>query len=167
MTTVIFTAFGAFLLFFLAQIVLARVTKPRSEDRFIVLHWVLLPMGLFGASWGLDFSHLARPADALAAYLLFFVLASSWVASYPVIYGVCPTLIISLVVRLDKSGTPFGRFKELLGLHHNSMERIDDAVHDSLIRVKDGAVTLTPMGRLILAFYKLYRGLLGLPLDPL
>ena len=65
----------------------------------------------------------------------------------------------------NKNGTQLEELKELLRLRENSTERIEDAMHDKLIRKNGLHIELTLIGRGVFKFFKIYRRVLGLKLD--
>ncbi len=157
----------AFLILFGFQIVISRLMKPRSEDKFIIALFVLLPIPIFlFFAWN-DFFGTLTLTQGFLAYILFFVLASSWVASYPAIYAVCPSLIMSYVIEKNQKGTSLEEIRQLLQLKQNSVARIDDAVNHRWIEKTGDKLQLTGYGRTFLRFFQIYRRILGLNLDPL
>lgn len=153
--------------FFLLQITLARFFRPKSEDRFIFAVWLIAPFLLFLSLWMFNFFGVLDKSTAFAAYLLFFVMASSWVASYPAIYADCPTLIISYMAWKKKSGVLISDVEECLALKKNSTDRIDDAQNNFLIEVKGDHLQLTFFGKAVGRFFMMYRKMIGLRMNPL
>lgn len=164
---IIGTTFALFFILFLFQIILARLIKPLNEDKSIILLYVALPMLLFAGGCLFHFFGRVSLREAVLIYLLFFVISSSWVASYPAIYANCPTLIISWVIVRNSHGATVEELQDLLSLKQNSTERINDAVHDKLIRKNGEKVEITLRGRVVFLFFKFYRKALGLNTDAL
>ena len=165
--SVIWAAFGIFFAMFLMQMLVQRFYKPVSEDKFIIGYFALLPFLCFIGLLAFRFFGLVPVDYAVMTYLLFFVISSSWVASYPAVYAVCPTLIMSYVIDRNKTGTPAQEIVALLSLKQNSQDRIEDAVHDKWITKTGDKVQLTWIGRTALCFFTTYRRLLGLKLETL
>lgn len=163
--TIIGYAFLVFFILFLLQIFVENIMKPKSGDKFIFSFYVITPMIIFIFVLLFDFLNEIPIEKAVITYLLFFVISSSWVATYPGIYAACPTLIIALVIHKNKNGTQLEELKELLHLKENSTERIEDAMHDKLIRKNGLRIELTLIGRGVFKFYEIYRRVLGLKLD--
>ena len=163
--TIIGYAFLAFFILFLLQILIENFMKPKSEDKFIISLYVITPMIIFIVVLLFDFLNEIPTEKVVVTYLLFFVISSTWVATYPGIYAACPTLIIALVIHKNKKGTQLEELKELLRLRENSTERIEDAMHDKLIRKNGLHIELTLIGRVVFKFYKIYRRILGLKMD--
>ena len=161
-------AVAAFGLLFIIQICIAAVFKPVSEDKFIILLFTVIPFLLFVLALTFRFFDLCAVDQGVASYLLFFVISSSWVASYPAVYAVCPTLIISyMIYRCPSDGISLAQLRQLLQLKQNSDDRIVDAVHDKWISRSGDVVKLTPFGRTVLWGFKTYRRLLGATLETL
>ena len=163
--TIIGYAFLAFFILFLLQILVENFMKPKSEDKFIFSFYVFIPMIIFIVVLLFDFLNEIPIEKVVVTYLLFFVISSTWISTYPGIYAACPTLIIAWVVYKNKNGTQIEELKELLRLRENSTERIEDAMHDKLIRKNGLHIELTLIGRGVFKFYKIYRRVLGLKLD--
>lgn len=161
---IVAAAVGCFFGMFVLQAIVARIIKIKSEDKFIIGLFVGFPalvmVGMMVASqtvpgfWPLE--------DIVLTYLLFFVIASSWVASYPAVYASCPTLIMSYIIANRPEGTARADFHKWLKLKENSVERIDDAMRESLIRLKGQNVELTGTGRAMYLFFSNYKRFLGL-----
>lgn len=161
-------AFAAFVFLFFVQISIAAVFRPVSEDKFIILLFTILPFLVFLVALGFQFFNLCSVDQGVAGYLLFFVISSSWVASYPAVYAVCPTLIISYVIyRSPRDGVSLQELRDLLQLKQNSDDRILDAVHDKWITKSGDVVMLTSFGRTVLWCFRTYRRLLGARLETL
>jgi GNAT superfamily N-acetyltransferase len=156
---------AGFCVHFVLQILLRQVYRPRNEDKFIFVFWVGLPV--LGLAVGLPFGYFGWVSiqDAFLGYLLFFAIASGWVASYPAIYAASPTLVMSYVLSHESErgrGVSFAMLNEILEVKANSIERIEDAARSSLIEVRDGRVALTPFGKKLDGFFAVYRRILGL-----
>ena len=163
--TATFIAVGGFLLLLLVQIWLGHFFKPKSEDKFILGLYVILPFVLFMLLLSLDFGGWLNFKMGCLAYFLFFVICSSWVASYPALYASCPTLIISLLVAKTKTGVTLDELHGALSLKQNSIDRIEDAMHDRLVKKTGSGLEMTRFGQILFAFFKTYRKILSLPMD--
>lgn len=164
---VISWAIGLFLIFFCFQILLSRLFRPTSEDKFIIFLFVIIPFVGFLGTMGfylINDLELLRP---VLVYLLFFVISSSWVASYPAVYAICPTLVISYVAAKKAKGTDLKELRQILGLKENSVDRIEDAIHDKWIRKNGTQVELTGIGRAFYLFFRTFRQIIGLKLETL
>jgi hypothetical protein len=167
MAPAIYTAFAAFAVVFLLNILSARVYRPKSEDKYVFLHYLILPSLVFIALLSFRLFGWMEIEQAVLAYLLYFVIASSWVASSPAIYASCPSLNIALLIRKNKKGTSLEDLRGWLLLKQNSTERIEDAVDGGLISREEDHLKLTPIGKILFTFFNLYRKALGLTTEPL
>lgn len=164
----VFLAILAFAFMFVLQLIIARLVKPHSDDRFIISFYVILPLFLFVVLFTQNFFGFIETPVAILTYLLFFVIAASWVASYPAIYAACPTLVISFIIEKNKNtGTTLQELRAVLALKQNSTERIEDAIRNNLIRKEGEYIGLTLLGKLVFTFFSAYRRLLGLPMNTL
>lgn len=155
-------SFSAFAFVFVLQVLASRLVRTRSEDKYIIFLYVLVPLFTFLTILALNLDNSEFTAQLVAAYVLYFVISSSWVASYPAIYAVCPTLVISLYIREKTEGASSEEIRKLLNLKQNSVDRLQDAVSSNLLKIDDNKVTLTAGGRLFANFFIAYRRLLGL-----
>lgn len=161
-------AFAAFFVLFALQICIAFKYKPVSEDTFILLLFTVTPFLLFLLALCFRFFSFFSVEDGIAGYLLFFVLCSSWVASYPAVYAACPSLLISyLIYRCPDEGISLHEISEIIQLKQNSDDRIDDAVHDKWITKSGDVIELTRFGQIALCCFRVYRRLLGASLETL
>ncbi len=158
--TVIEHAGLAFATVFALQVLLARAYRPVSEDKFIILLYVIAPFFIFLGLWW-----WGGIPDVVLSYLLFFVLASSWVGSYPAVYGVCPSLFISYLVHASPNGISLPEMREVFDLKQNSLNRIEDAIHDRWIERHGADVRLTASGRFFAAAFRVFRRVLGLGME--
>lgn len=167
MATIIAYGISAFAVMFLVQIVVARLYRPVSEDKFIILLYTVIPTILALAVMLSQYDNWEGFTTVLLSFLLYFVISSSWVASYPAVYAVCPTLIMSFVIDRNKTGTSVQEIRDLLALKQNSKERLEDAIHDKWVRKNGDKIELTSLGRMFLWFFTTYRRVIGLKLETL
>ncbi|MGE4132098.1 MAG: hypothetical protein AB7F86_10710 [Bdellovibrionales bacterium] len=149
--------------------IVARITRPKSEDKFIFLHYVIAPFGLFSAALVtiLALGIEAPIYELICAYCLYFVISSGWVASYPALYASCPTLIISYIIDHEKNGVAPLEFQRWMKLKQNSEDRIHDALQGGLIGTEGATIYLKPVGRLLYFFFSAYKAVLGLKRETL
>lgn len=160
-------AFALFLFLFLAQMILARLGRFAGEDRFVVVHYIVLPGLLFAGAWPFHFFGLLAVRDAVFCYLLFFLICSAWVASYPAIAAASPSLLILLALRGRPDGLSAEEIAKAISLQANSLKRIEDAEKDGLVRRGDRGLELTRLGRAVFVFFAFYRRALALATEPL
>lgn len=162
----ILLAFLAMGCLFCIQIIVAHIAQTRNEDKFIILLYVILPALAFIFLWTQQFYGWGIDAcEAVMAYLIFFVISISWVASYPAIYAACPTLMMTFIIHKSKQGSTLEDLRKQLGLKNNSTERIKDATHNRLIKRNGENIELTSLGLLVFKFFRAYRRILGLKMD--
>ncbi len=160
-------AFVLVFIAFAAQLILRWFYTPKAEDRYVFIHWIFVPISLFAVSWAFQFWGWVVLGEAFQIFLLYLVIASAWVASYPAIYTASPTLVIAWLIQKKKVGMGLSEIQKWLDLKSNSKERIQDATHDRFIILKGDTVELTRFGRIIFFFFSRFRRWLGLGFETL
>jgi hypothetical protein len=106
----------------------------------------------------------ANRTELIAIYLLHFALAMAYIASYPAVKALSPSLDIILLI----AGAPGGRLAEASLVERFTgptliADRMADLREYRLIRETGGRIELTLLARTIVRFFAAYRWLLGLP----
>lgn len=154
----------AFLAVFAVHAAIYRIYTPESEDKFVILLYLGIPLGLFLLS--AMFRPTPWPAGT-ACFLLYFAIAAGWVGSYPAIYASCPSLILSYFISQRPSGLSLEELSSLLDLKTSSAARIEDAQKHHWIEKEGEGWQLTAAGKIFYHLFALYRRILGRGFDPL
>ena len=164
-------SFTVFAILFIIQIIIARIFVPKSEDRFVITFYVLIPLLLFLILLTLPHINIhigPTPHELLLIYLLYFVISSSWVATYPALYASSPSLVIIYIMSQQPQGSTLNDFNKWMPIKENSDYRIDDAIRAKLIcRNEDGQIRLSKIGRMLFLFFNVYKKALNSNTDTL
>lgn len=167
---IIISAFASFIFIFVIQTIAARLFKPKSEDRFIIGLYVLLPMIIFLTLLILSSNKMLPaliPSELILTYLLFFVIASSWVASYPALYASSPSLVMIYLMTQQPQGTSLEDFTKWMSIKENSNCRRKDALNSGLICIQNDSIHLTFSGQTLFIIFSTYKKMLGLQSETL
>lgn len=162
---IVFQAFFLFAALFVCQLVLAHTVKPRSQDRFVILLYLVVPTVAFLGWCVFQLFRGQGTYPGFLSFLLYFVIATSWVGSFPAVYVEAPTLAIVLILHLHPEGLTREALATFLNLRGNSLERVNDAVTGGIIARQGDVFQLTSLGKILFGFYLNYRKLLGLRLE--
>ncbi len=162
-------AYG-FLLFgscMFSHVIVWRIRTPRVSSLVLVILFLLFPaiLALFLLAGDLRTIPTLSVLDILQVLFLHTTLSGAYIASYPAVRAVSPSLDILLMV----SSAPGGRMTgEEISSRYSDLRlvvsRIDDLLEYRLIAVRDGRYVLQPLARGILWIFIVYRKLLGLPM---
>ena len=134
---------------------------PKRDVVALIVTFLLLPAVAI-AALGLA-SSLFSPEEALAVYLLHFILSGVYIAMYPAAQASSPSLEILMLFR----GRPEGLTREEIVRGFNTVSvvsaRVKDLVDSKLVVQPGGKLTLTPNGRWLSVLFALYRRSLALP----
>lgn len=151
----------------LVHIVVWRFHPRWATSAFLLIIFLVLP-GIVGCFVFCSWRFLSLPLnkiELLQALLLHFSLSSAYIATYPAIQAVSPSLDILLIISsADGRGM---HEKDIVRCYTDQSlvgARIDDLAKHSFIAEKQGRFVLTPVSKGILAVFVLYRRLLGLPM---
>lgn len=157
-----------FLLCLCIHIAVWRVARPSRDAIMLFLIFILLPIGilicryiaLWLVSWDLPWS----VTDAAAVMLLHFSLSAAYIAGYPAVQAISPSLDILLII----GSSAEGRMNEddIIRAYRETalvLDRVEDLKIHSLITEQNGIYTLRPYARHIVRFFIRYRKMLGLP----
>lgn len=166
---VIFLGLGLFILCMSLHIIIWRIQVPRCSSLVLVVILIGVPAAgiavlLTGIGGLRDLVPLGA-AELLEIFLLHFSFSSAYIATYPAVRAVSPTLDILLMIR-SADGGRMAR-EEIVSRYSNLRlvdSRIDDLMEYRFISENDGRFTVQPLARVLLSVFIVYRGLLGLPM---
>ena len=156
-----------FLLLFLAHILIVQIAKARTGDKFVIGLYLVFPAAAFLIGLASHFFGLCSVRTGVFAYMLFLSICAAWVASYPAVAAASPSLLILLALRGRPEGLTAAEIAQAISLQDNSLRRVEDAVADGLVRRRGDGLELTPLGRAVFQFFKIYRRAIGLEAPPL
>lgn len=161
-----------FLLFFcclIIHIIIWRIKVPLISSFVLLVIFLVIPF-IFSVFVIKDIWHIKdtlslNTVEVMGIMLLHFSLSSAYIAGYPAVRAVSPTLDIILMIESSK-------YKKMTEeeLKRNFTDkrlvhaRIDDLRTYHLISEKDDIFKLTFVSKIIVVVFILYRKILGLPM---
>lgn len=164
---VIFLGIALFILSLGVHIIIWRVRTPWLSSFMLVLLLLGIPAAgvLSAVAWAEQGGSLSgfRTVEWLAALLLHLSLSAAYIASYPAVRAVSPSLDILQMISSSMDGR-MGR-DELIRRYSEARlvtARIDDLLEYRLVVMRGGRFSLTAPARWIVLIFSAYRKLLGL-----
>ena len=144
-----------------------RMKTPKPSSFMLIMLFLALPsaLGLFltmGYGGIRELTGL-RVIEVAEALLLHLSLSAAYIASYPAVKAVSPSL--DMLMLIGEAEGQRMKEHELIRHYRGSgvlAARIEDLLEDRLITEKDGQYALKPLGRLIITLFIRYRRILGL-----
>lgn len=154
---------------FAVHIIVWRIRLPWVSSLVLVFIFLVVPaialiIALSGFS-GQENLLSMNIIELLEVFLLHFALSSAYIATYPAVRAVSPSLDILLMVSRAKDGkmTEDDIVKNYTDLRL-IVSRIDDLMEYRLVVEREGRFELRPLARIIITIFIFYRKLLGLPM---
>lgn len=163
---IIFYGFLVFSLFLCIHVFIWRIKISRISSLVVLIIFIVVPSALYAVLLGLG---MAMPMKLNAVqlsevYVLHLSLSAVYIASYPAVRAISPTLEIILMI----TAAPDGKMTEESIVNRFATTtlvkaRIDDLMIYRLIVERNGRIELTGLARLITRCFVLFRKALGLP----
>lgn len=160
--------FSIFLICLLTHILIWRLKRPLRDALILFVIFIFIPMAaLISLIFLRKVVGFINLSSIEIIMILFFHLSLSavYIASYPAVQAISPSLDILLVIISSKSKKMTG---EDLLKNYNDTElvaaRVNDLTASVLVSQKDDCFELTHIGKIIIVLFILYRKILGLPI---
>lgn len=156
MSGVIISGLLIFLFSFSVHVVLWRLGPPKAKIRALFIVFIILPLPFL----------LVSPftaEEALAVYLLCYSLSAAYIASYPAVEAVSPTIALTLKLgRAGKEGLSKKNISEMFSDNDLLAPRINDLTGSGLAVEYGGFLKTTPNGEALVRLFIVFRKALGL-----
>jgi hypothetical protein len=157
----LFFGFFLFLVFFLVHALVWRFRRIRKEIWALLIHFLFLPLPLWGSAALLD---LGNSGERTAVFLVYFSFALVYLQTYPALKTDIPSFRILLWVEAaGPGGLAIAEIYERIAregdFRKNKMNELED---DAFVVRRNGAFVLTAAGKILADFFIFYRRFLGL-----
>lgn len=160
--------FAVFMVCLSIHVLVWRTKRPVNDSLMLFVIFVFIPVIIsmlpLVLSYGVRFINLS-PAEIIMLLFFHLALSTAYIASYPAVQAVSPSLDILLITASSK--TKKLTEKDILN-NYNDAElvtaRVDDLKTSLLVSQRGDCFELTHMGKIIIGIFILYRKMLGLPI---